>query len=506
VNHRFLVLLALLSTLVVERPAAADPVDSQREYIVNGTPIEAGDLRATVAVLVADDGEALDEMSWQTLWTHVRSLCSGVLISPDVAVTAGHCVSGTLYVVAGLRTLDDVWTAEVRAVREQVVHPVHDIALLLLETPVASATPVPILPDDEGLVGEAGIAEGYGLRVSPEDEDLLDQGQYEFLLNEAITPIEQVTDDWIATAQGPNQSGVCYGDSGGPLYVERGDELFVAGIASALRQVEGGPECGAGAVYVSAPGHASWIYENAPGAIDVQHGGVGGCSASPRAQSSGGLWLAVIVPLFVVVRARRTPVIVGALLGLCAASIGCGSDGGEASLCNETYDPSGNFCDPRVERIGLQEAEQQARSVMPSDAWLWSAVGGTEGAVSPDGEADAWFLQYYIPDQLAPPDALLRSVTVHTSGDLQPFQEIGTLQCIPTEPMVPFDSKHIVHDAIRHFEQAGMPVRLGDEGLLRVFQSHRCAREPDEWSGVGFADSFVYYDDDGFYLGTEKVP
>ena len=69
---------------------------------------------------------------------------------------------------------------------------------------------------DEGLIGEAGIAQGYGLRASPEYEGLLDQGQYESLLNEAITPIEQVTGDWIATAEGANQSGVCFGDSGGP--------------------------------------------------------------------------------------------------------------------------------------------------------------------------------------------------------------------------------------------------------------------------------------------------
>ena len=87
-----------------------------------------------------------------------------------------------------------------------------------------------------------------------------------------------------------------------------------------------------------------------------------------------------------------------------------------------------------------------------------------------------------------------------------PYQELGTVQCLPTEPMIPVDSRDLVHDAIRRLGQAGMSVRLGDEGLLRVFQSHRCAREPDTWGGVEFADTFVYYGDDGSYLGMEGAP
>jgi methionine synthase II (cobalamin-independent) len=77
------------------------------------------------------------------------------------------------------------------------------------------------------------------------------------------------------------------------------------------------------------------------------------------------------------------------------------------------------------------------------------------------------------------------------------------VQCIPTEPLVLVDSKEIVHDAIRRLEDAGVSVRVGEEGLLRVFQSHRCAREPETWGGVGFANSFLYYADDGTYLSTE---
>jgi hypothetical protein len=562
VNHHFSILLALAVVFAGGRAARADEVDSRDEYIVNGSPTEAGELRGTVAMLFAPEVEGPDDLPRQTLSDQIR--CSAVLIAPSLVVTAAHCVevcgyqscgsydgetyrcymcesepmpAGSLYIAAGLRTLDDAWTAEVRAVRELVVHEgyltsdqwlvetgvceqrgeeqivcekpglapdIHDIALLRLEAPTTEANPVSILPGGD-IVGELGTAQGYGQRAPSEYEGLLDQPQYASLLNETNTPIEQVTEQEILTAEGTNRSGTCYGDSGGPLYLARGQEMFVAGVASRLRLDAEAPWCGAGAIYTSLPGHLDWIYEKAPEAIPAQLGGGGGCTASSEAPTANGISVAWILALLLLLRARRGVLVVAAIFLFGGSSIGCGSDA-DPSFCNDAYDPSGELCDPSVERIDLRTAEQRARNAMPSEAWLWSALGGAEERVNPDGEAEAWFLQYYIPGQLELPDALLRSVTVYASKDLQPFQEIGTVQCIPTEPMVLVDSKEIVHDAIRRLEEAGVSVRLGEMGLLRVVQSHRCARAPDEWGGVGFAKSFVYYDNEGTFLSMEGAP
>lgn len=562
VDRYLLAVLSLLSVLVRGQPAQADEVDSRNDYIVNGSPTVAGELRGTVALLFAPEAETPDDLRRSTLWSHFR--CSAVLIAPTVAVTAAHCIevcgyrqcglegddpfrcyvcepellpANSLYVAAGVRTLDDVWTTEITAVRELVTHEgylpsdrwifdsgtceprgedgvvcekpglatdLHDIALLLLEAPVTVLNPARILPDSGDLVGARGTAQGYGLRAPLGYEGLLEQQEYSSVLNETDTPIEQVTDQEVLTAAGTNRSGVCFGDSGGPLYVQRGNELYAAGVASRFRMDVEEPICGAGAVYTSLPGYTDWIYENAPEAID---GAGAGCSAASTTQVRNGIWLAAIFAWLLLARARRALLVVAAVAVVGAPSAGCGSDGeSDPSYCNDTHDPTGNFCDPGVERIDLREAERRARGSMPSGALLWSAVGGADETLNPDGEAESWFLRYFIPEQVELPDALFRSVTVYASGDLRPYQELGTVQCLPTEPMIPVDSRDHVHDAIRRLGQAGVSVRLGEEGLLRVFQSHRCAREPDTWGGVGFANTFLYYDDDGSYLGMEGAP
>ncbi|WP_226779664.1 trypsin-like serine peptidase [Oceaniglobus trochenteri] len=94
-----------------------------------------------------------------------RGFCSGVLIAPDLVLTAGHCLFdraqgtardlGALRFRAGLR--DGLAVAE-RGVKRAVVHPLYaeattgragqiryDLALLELETPIPAATAAPFL-------------------------------------------------------------------------------------------------------------------------------------------------------------------------------------------------------------------------------------------------------------------------------------------------------------------------------------------------------------------------
>jgi hypothetical protein len=215
-----LFILALVLSLAQSTTVQADEVESNEEYIVGGQRVLPEDVRATVAVLRARDGEGPNDLMPSTIARRVR--CSGVLIAPSVVVTAAHCVDACdvcgdwnegfylcepceahprstreFYVAAGFRTLDEVWQAEVVPVRDIFMHEAyrsfpdwnfdysscevddeghlhcqelvlaakpHDVAVLLLEAPVRGLAPVTLPRLDDMAELTTGLAQGYGLR------------------------------------------------------------------------------------------------------------------------------------------------------------------------------------------------------------------------------------------------------------------------------------------------------------------------------------------------------
>lgn len=206
-----------------------------------------------------------------------------------------------------MRTFDDAWQAELVPVREIFMHEayrswpywnfdydgcgfdeagnwgcpglplareVHDLAVLILDVPVAGLDPVGLLQAEQLPGLTTGLAQGYGQRLPDGSQELLSQDDYLSLLNQTETPIEQIIEQQIVTGEGPGRSGVCFGDSGGPLYVEIDGAVAVAGVASLVRDDGEGGLCRSGSVHTSLPEHADWIYEKAPAALlSGQHSG-----------------------------------------------------------------------------------------------------------------------------------------------------------------------------------------------------------------------------------------
>lgn len=344
------------------------------------------------------------------------------------------------------------------------------------------------------------------MKTQARESERLPQDEFESLLNEIESPIEEIAERELLTSETDEGGTVCFGDSGGPLYARSGSEVFLLGVASRSKSEENMGICEFGAVYTLAPAHADWIYEKAPEAIAD---GGGRCSASPVSdQSSPVIPLAALaVLLLVCVRRRRkaiTPFVV-----LTISLFGCsGSHGSNVtgSLCTQVYDPLGLYCDEGTARIDLQSAERIAREIVPEDAWFWSAAVADQGAINPDGEAEAWLIEYYLPEQSVPPDSELRSITVQANGERTSATEPSQLKCTPTRPITPLSSKALVHEAIGRLQSEGLIVRLGEGATLYLVQAHRCSTQTDGWNAVTYDDALVWFNESGKQLGFYQYP
>lgn len=223
--------------------------------VIGGTAVPPGKWPDTVAVVGA------------------QGSCSGTLIAPDIVLTAGHCAdAGLTQVIAN--TTDFNAAGGVRSqIASITAYPswetTHDIAVVKLTTPITTVTPrgVGAGCTFQGFSNNMMVhLVGFGLT------DTAGQGNNS-TLREASAPVTDPTcsggngcqagaapaGEFIA---GGNGTDSCFGDSGGPVYLDTPRGTMV--IAAVSRGLDNSPTpCGGGGIYVRTDKVLQWIEQTA---------------------------------------------------------------------------------------------------------------------------------------------------------------------------------------------------------------------------------------------------
>ncbi len=193
--------------------------------------------------------------------------CSGSLVHPQVVVFAAHCVA---FLPPDTVSLGENFNAPERTIPLEgcVAHPQwamqmpgdgqHDIAICEISEPIDDVPIVPILMGCEADALQVGVNAtlvGFG-----QADDALGMGPK----REVVAPIQQIGTDaiWI----GDDVHAACFGDSGGPAYVQLPDGSWrVFGATSGASTPS--PDCPQIGVWTMIHPHIEWIEQTA--GIDV---------------------------------------------------------------------------------------------------------------------------------------------------------------------------------------------------------------------------------------------
>jgi len=231
---------SLLAALACSDPSANAPTGPSKlvpdgpQLISNGQP--TGSAYGGVGAVLIDQGSN----------GTVDFLCSGSLISPTVLLTAGHCIlgPGTTYYISFASDVIPLPPASALIPSTTAFASTDDdIGVIIL--PEGSTTGIPVynlptlglldeLNQQGGLARDRAVVVGYGeSRLQG-----MQTGGLDGVRKVATAKIQALVGSFIkiAGAEGESSHGsICFGDSGGPMFLANGDPNTIVGVNEGLR-------------------------------------------------------------------------------------------------------------------------------------------------------------------------------------------------------------------------------------------------------------------------------
>lgn len=189
--------------------------------------------------------------------------CTATLVAPDVVLTAAHCVEGVdspMFLVGEsflppevrFRATEVHVHPEYRGSSGGMASPPFDLAVLIIDgdTEAEGLEPIPVNMEERSLLGEIIQSVGYGA---------VEEGGGGFNTRRYWTTQDVISEaPAVYTVSDAGESGLCYGDSGGPmLWTVPGQGPTIMGVASAIDS----DTCLGNGLYARTDIAAEWLEE-----------------------------------------------------------------------------------------------------------------------------------------------------------------------------------------------------------------------------------------------------